>query len=419
MNNLIVFALIVLCALIPFGFGVVYLLYKKTIVFPVALMVFISSMFCSIVAFAVSEYGFVSLYWAIPLCLVFLVSTNFVFKKTIQKPILKLNENLNSLSLGVLDFEVDKNNMVIKNELGDLAKAIHVTLNGLHNTSMFANEIANKNFDVNYQLLSNDDEIGKALLRMKDSLATAANNEKQRKEEEQKSLYITNGIAKFGDILRVESESLHELSNRLLSELVTYTGANQGGLFVLNDEADSEIFEMVGAVAYERNKLINKNYGIGEGLIGRCAFEKKSIFLTDVPENYMNITSGLGTANPRCLLIEPALVDDKVFAVLELASFSVFEGHIIQFIEKLSENIASVISTVRNNERVLGLLETSKQNNEEMAAQEEELRQNIEELTATQEEMRRKEAQLKSISAKLEEQEKIIKEQIEQLKSEE
>jgi transcriptional regulator with GAF, ATPase, and Fis domain len=109
-----------------------------------------------------------------------------------------------------------------------------------------------------------------------------------------------------------------------------------------------------------------------------------------LPENYIRITSGLGDENPRALLIMPLKLNEEIFGVIELAAFKRFEKHEIEFIERVSEIIASSISNLRTTTNIKVLLEKSQQQAEEMRAQEEEMRQNMEELTATQEAMSEK-----------------------------
>jgi GAF domain-containing protein len=142
---------------------------------------------------------------------------------------------------------------------------------------------------------------------------------------------------------------------------------------------------------------VNKQIAVGEGLLGQAYLEKDTIYLTDIPAGYLQITSGLGEANPACLLIVPLKTQDSVEGVLEIASFREFEDHEIAFVEKLAESIAAAIASVRINERTQNLLQEARQQAEELRSQEEEMRQNMEELVATQEEMKRKEAEYLNI----------------------
>jgi GAF domain-containing protein len=140
---------------------------------------------------------------------------------------------------------------------------------------------------------------------------------------------------------------MKKLGFNFISNLVNYLEVNQGAMFVLNDEMEDDcFFELSTAIAYGRDKFMKKEIRLGEGLVGRCAYEKKTIFLTEVPEDYMKITSGLGTANPTCVLIVPCILNDEVYGVIEIASFRTLKPHEIEFVEKLGESLASTISNV-------------------------------------------------------------------------
>jgi PAS domain S-box-containing protein len=179
---------------------------------------------------------------------------------------------------------------------------------------------------------------------------------------------------------------------------VKYTKSNQGGLFILNEDNESDQFlELMACYAFERKKYMTKKVVIGEGLIGQAYLEGDRMYLEEVPKEYITITSGLGGSNPNALLIVPLKINDKVYGVLELATFGKYHDYEIDLVEKLAESIASTISTVRVNESTRILLEKTQQQAEEMRAQEEEMRQNMEELEATQEEMRRKEKHIQNM----------------------
>jgi methyl-accepting chemotaxis protein len=304
---------------------------------------------------------------------------------------------LQKLSIGDIE---SINDIEIKrgDEIEDMANSLNALKNGLNKTSEFAAHIGKGDLDSTFTPLSEKDVLGKSLLEMRNSLRHADEEEKKRKIEDEKLNWATQGLAKFGEILRTNTTNIKELSFNIMKNLVTYLDINQGALFIINETPEGEPFlEMKSAIAYGRDKFVNKQIGIGEELVGRCAFEKKSIYMTDLPKNYIKITSGLGTANPSALLLVPLVLNEEIFGVIELASFHEIPDHQIEFVERLGESIASTIATVKVNEKTSMLLGQSKSQAEELAAQEEEMRQNLEELQATQEESSRRDFEMTGI----------------------
>ncbi|MFC2086408.1 GAF domain-containing protein, partial [Bacteroidota bacterium] len=317
--------------------------------------------------------------------------------KTITKPLKITTSILKQIARGVIDKD-KKQHVKTRDELGEMAESVNTLVEGLNQTAHFAAEIGKGNLDAEFKLLSDEDVLGNALLEMQKSLIHAEEEEKKRKIEDEKQNWITAGIAKFAEILRQNNDNIEVLSFNIMSNLINYLGANQGALFVINDTDQNDIyFEMKTAIAYDREKIERKKVKIGEELVGRCVHENMTIYMIDVPENYVNITSGLGEANPRCILLVPLKLNDEVYGVIEIVSFTELEQYQIEFVEKLGESIASTISSVKVNERTAQLLEQSQQQSEELAAQEEEMRQNMEELQATQEESGKKEAEVRGM----------------------
>jgi hypothetical protein len=279
-----------------------------------------------------------------------------------------------------------------KDEIGQMSKALNSLVGGLKAISNFSLQIGKGNFESDFKPLSEEDILGNALINMREELKKAALDEDQRKKEDDQRNWATQGLAKFGEILRQNNNSIDDLSYNIISNLVKYLEANQGGLFLINNTDHSEVMiEMNACYAYDRKKFIEKRIALGEGLVGRCVQEKDTIYLTDIPKDYIRITSGLGDDNPKSLLLVPLAVNEEVFGVLEIASFRQFESYQIEFVEKLATSIASTISSVKINVQTKHLLEQSRQQAEEMSAQEEEMRQNMEELRATQEQSARRE----------------------------
>lgn len=309
---------------------------------------------------------------------------------SITKPINETTKVLKDLAQGDID-QTKLLNITSGDELEDMAKSVNQLIEGLNLTENFAREIGKGNLDAEFKLLGEKDILGISLLEMQKSLKHAREFELDRKAEEQKQNWATQGLAMFGEILRQNSNSINELSYSIIQNLVSFTNSSLGGIYVYNDnDKTNPILEMTACYAYDRRKFLEKNIELNEGLIGRCYREHKSIFMTQVPADYIKVTSGLGHDRPRCLLLVPLKTNDEVLGVLEIASFKVYEKHQIEFIEKISESIASTLSSVRINIRTAELLAKSQQQAEEMLAQEEEMRQNMEELQATQEEMERK-----------------------------
>ncbi|PKP39485.1 MAG: hypothetical protein CVT98_01580, partial [Bacteroidetes bacterium HGW-Bacteroidetes-15] len=314
----------------------------------------------------------------------------------IIKPITAITSILKRMAKGNISEDM-KLAIQSDDEIGEMANALNTTVAGLSHKVDFALNIGKGNLDSNYESLSNEDILGKALLEMRNSLKKAKEEEDIRKAEDNRRQWANEGLAKFAEILRQNNDNMESLSKSIIRELVHTLEANQGGLFLLNDDDPEDThFELTAAFAYNRFKYKQKRIMLGEGLIGACAVEKKTMQLTEIPENYVEITSGLGKSKPTSLIIIPLLMEDNVLGVIEVASFNIFEPYQVEFLERLGESIASTLTSVKVNIQTSALLAKTQQQAEEMAAQEEEMRQNMEELQATQEESARKTGEMQS-----------------------
>lgn len=351
-------------------------------------MFIIMSVFTALVyGKVINLFGFMYFLSNVILFILF-IALLYLLLRQISSALNPLQKNLEKLSVGIIDQQPPKKRGAFF-QFSEFRQGLNQLNQYLNKTAQAIDETAN-NTNEAYELQNEADALGKALVNLKMRLKENEKVLEKTKLEEQQRTWSANGLAKFGDILRQESHDLKQMGYDLISNLVDYIEFNQGALFVLNEEDGQEtIFELTAAVAYNRQKVMEKAFKLGEGLVGRCAYEKKTIYMTEVPEEYVNITSGLGTANPRNILLVPCMLDDKVYSIIELASFNLIQDFQVEFIEKLGESIASSISSVRNNERTNALLEDSKKQSEELAAQEEELRQNLEEMEATQEDLKR------------------------------
>jgi PAS domain S-box-containing protein len=254
-------------------------------------------------------------------------------------------------------------------------------------------KISNGSFDIsiNAKLDQADDE-GKNFISM---LQRMNNKMSDYSAQEQERTWVADGVSKFMELIRSNNSETGDFYDKMLSQLVRYTGANQGGLFLVNDYNRDDIFlELTACYAYGKKKFLEKRVEVGQGLLGQCYLEKETNKYTSIPNAYVKITSGLGEATPTFLLLVPMKHNDEVLGIVELAYFNVLEPYQIDFIEKIAENIASVTLNMRNSLKVERLFKESESKAKMLQEQEEELRQNLEELVATQEEMKRNQKEL-------------------------
>lgn len=275
-------------------------------------------------------------------------------------------------------------------ELGQTIDAYNQLRSRMVKAEEFAIEMSEGNFNFDFATLSNQDSLGTSLNVLKDRLIkTREENEKRKKEDEVRN-WINTGIAKFNDLLRKNNDDINLLAYTIIENLVEYLDANQGGVFLVegDSEPDKKI-RLIASFAYDRRKFLEKTIEIGEGILGMVYHEKKSVYLKDIPADYIEITSGLGEATPRTLYILPLKLDENVLGMIEIASFNEITGDQVQFLDRVAESIASTFVSVRLNMQTATLLEESNRKAEEIAQQEEEMRQNMEEMQATQEELAR------------------------------
>lgn len=309
----------------------------------------------------------------------------------IVSSIKNLRSYINRLGKGELPEEIE---VIGTDEIANMKQSINLLTNNLKQTRDFVIEVGNGNFKEEIVVFNGEGELGSNLLNMRKKLLQVSSEREQQAVEAERRMWNNEGISRFAEILRKNNDSIEELSYQIISNLVKYLDANQGGIFIKGQEKNDDYFDLKAAYAYDRRKYADRRIKLGEGILGTCAIEAETIYMTDIPNNYMEITSGLGGANPTSLVIVPLKRENEVLGVMEIASFKKLEKFEIQFIEKIAENVASHLYFVQMNIKTNELLERTKQQAEEMSAQEEEMRQNLEELTVTQERLSSREQEL-------------------------
>ncbi len=271
-------------------------------------------------------------------------------------------------------------------------------LSQISRSAELESEVARREAEEKSEAMRQEKQIADEALK---KLEDAQHTENQRR-------WAAEGIAQLTDLTRTQSnEKATALYDRVIAHFVKYLEANQGGLYTINRENEEEEIRLEACYAYDRKKYLQKTIAPGEGLVGQVFLERQPMHLTEIPENYVTITSGLGKATPRSLAIVPLMVNEAVEGILEIATFKAVEDHHLAFLEKAGESLAAFIQMNRINTKTRILLAEAQQQAEEMRAQEEEMRQNLEELAATQEEMHRKEQAYQNKIAELEGQQAV------------
>ena len=284
--------------------------------------------------------------------------TAFMLARIISRPLILLDGVIQEVLKGNYEAGIKLKYIKKKDELGRLAQNFGLML------------------DQQYEHLQEIEEKNRQL----ESVAA----------EDTKRQWAVEGLNRFSELMKQKAD-LQDTCNLVLSELVKYTHSNQGGLFLLSEGAGGGAeMQLTACYAFDRRKYVQKQVLPGEGLLGASWIEKDTIYLTDVPQDYINITSGLGGARPGSVLIVPLISEEKVEGIIELASFKEYEPFQIKFVEELARRFASVIEGLHMQEKTARLLEETRIMAEEKQAQEEEVRQQMEELQASQEEIHRK-----------------------------
>ena len=278
----------------------------------------------------------------------------------------------------------------------DEGRVINDMIENLSKAASFIKGIAQGNYDVKWDGFSeagsdiNKHNISGELLFMRDEM-------KKKQQEGVRQQWVSEGLNKAAEIVRDHQTNFEMLCEKTVAFIVKYLNAQQGGLFVLNedDEEDKHI-ALVSCYAFDKKKYVTKRIEIGEGILGQIFLEGEPVYLKDVPKDYVKITSGLGESNPRYMSIYPMKHNETVVALIEIASFTPLDQYALDFLANACKSIAASIIAIQSSARTKMLLEKSQQQTEEMRAQEEEMRQNMEELEATQEEMKRREMDLRN-----------------------
>ncbi len=244
------------------------------------------------------------------------------------------------------------------------------------NYAEHAERMGMEDYSIPVEPAGDDDDLGKSLQFLQGYLR--ATDRKKRDET-----WISDGKEMISRILRLYT-NIDELSYKVLENLCDYIDVEQGAIYLYNEH--SEVLKCTATHAYNRKRFVNQEFKLGYGLVGQCAYEMDFVYRTEIPEDYITISSGiLSDQKPRSIVLVPLISNEELQGVMEFASIQPKIRKIsIQFLLELGEIIGRSIYNLRMSRKTEELLEESRKMTKELQANEIALRENADLMKITQ-----------------------------------
>ena len=328
----------------------------------------------------------------------FLLFIPFLLSNFLKAFLKKISLFLKKLSTGEFYSNEKKNISFAIKDLQNISEEQETLQKNLQKTAKFATTLSKSNIDADFKAHSENDILGKSLIKLQNNIIKNKQRDEERLEKQKNINWFNAGIAKFSEILRKNQNDIESLTYMTISQLTEYIDAIQGGFFVTNfdNENNTNYLSLSAFYSYNRKIYLKKRIDYGDGLVGTCAIEQKIIH-TQIPDNYLEISSGLGKAKPQCAILCPLLFNNELYGVIEIASINQIKDYQIKFVENISGTIASAIASYKINRKTVELLKESNKHSDKMIKKETELKEKIREFEIIQAEASKAEKQMNGI----------------------
>jgi signal transduction histidine kinase/HAMP domain-containing protein/ActR/RegA family two-component response regulator len=237
------------------------------------------------------------------------------------------------------------------------------------------------------------------VLELKDNINQMIGNLRDTTRANKEQDWLKSNLAKFSGMMQGQ-RSIVSLGRLIMSELTPLVSA-QHGVFYGVDAHDDQALVMLSSYAYSRRKNVSNRFEMGDGLVGQCALERKSILVSEVPDGYIEVSSGLGHSPPRNIGVFPVVFEGDLKGVIELASFNSFSPIHLTFLDQLTQSIGVVLNMISASMRTEELLEELQRSNTELASRSKELEEKASELEIKNREIARASASLEDKAGEL------------------
>ncbi|HYD78363.1 MAG TPA: HAMP domain-containing protein [Paucimonas sp.] len=237
---------------------------------------------------------------------------------------------------------------------------------------------------------------------LKDNINEMIRNLKETTQKNAQQDWLKTNLARFTRLLQGQ-RNLEAVTSLILSELAPLVSAHHGVFYMMDSQEKDPRLHMIASYGYRSNRKLPASFLPGEGLVGQCALEKTRIWLTNVPRDYIQVSSGLGAAPPTNIVVLPILFEQQVKAVIEIASLDRFTETHLSFLDQLMESIGVVLNTIEANSRTESLLKQSQSLAQELQQTNQELAEKARLLSDQNIEVERKNAEVEQAKRALEE----------------
>jgi PAS domain S-box-containing protein len=238
----------------------------------------------------------------------------------------------------------------------------------------------------------------------------------QRGREISMQNWLKTGQTLLTDNLRGDLNN-YDLSSKTINFIVKYIDAQVGAIYTITD-SDKSVLQLVSSYAFSHRSHLSNKIKPGEGLVGQAALEKTTIILSDVPDDYIKISSALGETSPTNIIVLPIIFEGKLLGVMEIGALKPFTKLQLDFLEAVRESLGVVYNSCFSREKLQILLDMTQQQAEELQTQQEELRvaneelrEQTEELRATGDKLKIQQEELREMNTNLEEKTQYLEEQ--------
>jgi HAMP domain-containing protein/CheY-like chemotaxis protein/signal transduction histidine kinase len=237
---------------------------------------------------------------------------------------------------------------------------------------------------------------------LKDNINEMIRNLRETTQKNAQQDWLKTNLARFTRLLQGQRD-LQAVTKLILSELAPLVSAHHGVFYMMDSQESDSRLRMIASYGYRSSRKLPTSFLPGEGLVGQCAVEKSRIWLTDVPRDYIVVSSGLGAAPPTNIVVLPILFEQQVKAVIEIASLDRFTDTHLSFLDQLMESIGVVLNTIEANSRTESLLTQSQSLAQELQQTNQELAEKARLLSEQNIEVERKNREVEQAKLALEE----------------